>query len=124
MLRTQKDLDACLAYWQAVLGLLDWDIRARFVDDASLDGDFGSCLVDEARKTADIKIRDPKEPNPDPNRPRDPEADLLHECRHVSMWMVEPKNWKSQKGVLIEQLIERDAQLLLRLKRAASKRKK
>lgn len=79
---TLPDLKADLAFWVAVLRLLDWRIAVRYVDDLSHPDTgepvLGLCYPDAMRRTARILIRTPRTEAEAAEVP----MTLLHEIMH------------------------------------------
>jgi len=121
---TQKQLEALLAEWQAVLRLQDWAVKARFAEPELLGGGVAHCCTTSPRKLATIRIASPETLSRDGDAERDPEADLVHELIHLHMDAFAPADWTSPTGVAMEQAIDLIAEALVKLKRATKKKRR
>jgi hypothetical protein len=115
---TQAELDAALAYWQDVLNLRDWKVKAtvsprREMEEAGRDGE---CRVDEPARFARIWILHPEDRLADAVFHQDHEEVLVHELLHI---FFNPLNEMDDEriSVHIEQSINAIAEGLVRLKR-------
>lgn len=82
---TQEQLEEQLVYWQKVLRLQDWRIKARILRERDFcnPGSQGECDWSLSTKTAIIRILDPVDYSPDCAWPQDIEQVLVHELLHL-----------------------------------------
>src|SRR4051812_49909101 len=102
---TEKELEALLAEWQAVLRLQDWVVKVRLAESDLLNG-VAHCAATSNRKLATIRISDPEGLPRDGDGDRDMEADLVHELLHLHFDPFAPSDWTSPQGVAMEQAID------------------
>lgn len=82
---TQEQLEERLAYWQRVLRLQDWRVKARLVRERDFrnPGNQGECEWSLSTKVAIIRILDPVDYSPDCAWLQDMERTLVHELLHL-----------------------------------------
>jgi hypothetical protein len=80
--KDQAELDACVAKWQKILRLEDWDFNVRLLCKNDIDdGANGTCATILDIGWAEIKIS--KTPLEADGSPHDMERSLVHELLHV-----------------------------------------
>lgn len=84
---SQEEIDAALAYWQKVLRLQDWDVRAKIVRLCGLSdsGCQGDCSTTPSTKKALIRLLDSVDYTPSTEWAQDHERVLVHELMHIHM---------------------------------------
>lgn len=120
--KTQKQLDAALAYWQKVLRLQDWDIEAKLVTpgDAGY-GSEGTCLINVRHKCASIKVMNDKHRTAvGYSGEADNEDTLVHELLHIHLELMAPDDDGSLDYELFEQTVDVLADCFVKLKRQLS----
>jgi len=119
---TQADLDAALAYWQKVLRLQDWTIKARIVTRKEMpDYWFGWSQVQNNLKTCFIRLIHPEHRDHEdlaPENELDHEQSLVHELLHAHFHNTRPEDGKSLAYELWEQTIDTLATAFVNLKRS------
>jgi len=106
---TQKLLRAPLKYWQKRLGLQDWEVKIKLVDEINYNGpDYAAtCEVFLQMKTATIMMRKEDET---------PEQTLVHELLHIHLRPIEDVLERNSETYLqefhLEQFIETMAKAL------------
>jgi hypothetical protein len=83
---TQALLESRCRYWQKVLGLSDWTIRAELVRPEQFanedEGQIGECSALTQNRTAVVRVIDPRHYPTDSLWPQDWEVILVHELIH------------------------------------------
>lgn len=83
---TQEELDVCVARWQKILRLQDWEIQARIKrrNDMPNPDCYGNCQVHPLHHAAEISIEDATDYHDFFAVPLDHEQIVVHELLHVS----------------------------------------
>lgn len=83
--KAQDELDTALAYWQDVLSVRDWDVRARIVraDAMKIEGAIGTCFRTSENRTAYIQLLDPIDYPETCLWEQCHEKTLVHELLHI-----------------------------------------
>lgn len=87
-LLSQDELESRCRYWQSLLGLLDWDVKAKIARGNGLDipeGQQGRCNWTLGRKEAFVRVLDHIDWDPAIIFPQDMEATLVHELLHLHL---------------------------------------
>lgn len=121
---SDDDISALLAYWVAQLPLADWTIKVRIVAGLELGRDHARAAVAEPKNVAVIRLRDPRDTDPDEAEVYDPEIALVHELLHVALapFMDCPKD--SHKDIRQEQTIHALSKSLVSMRRASNPRRR
>lgn len=115
--RTQEELEEAVVYWQGVLGLRDWTIKATLAgpNEMSNLGD-GECQVWEEAKFARILIVRP-EYRPETTVEQDDEDTLVHELLHIHFKPLDPPKYDRRLDIATEQAIYAITNGLIKLAR-------
>lgn len=113
----RRELQKLVDYWQSVLRLNDWNIKAEFVDnkDMMAPNAQGACGYSLKEKRAVIHVRTERDHNQQPFE-YDAEQILVHELLHCHFAGIEPDENTLQE-VVLEQGIDLIAEALVRLRR-------
>lgn len=117
---SQEQLDACLAYWQKVLRLQDWGVKARIVRRSALDDETNAHVsVTWNKKNAFIELLDPIDYS-STAWAQDHEKSLVHELLHIHITAVANERGAWEEGMddmMEEQAIESLATSFVKLNR-------
>lgn len=122
MYLTKRGIARKLAEWKQELGI-EWDIEVRVVRADKLKGNHGLVRMTEEKRMALILLLDPVDAPVDEMRPYDMEITLVHELVHV---MLAPFNGKphDHKDIVSEQCVHSVSSAMVRMRRAARRRKR
>lgn len=119
---SQAELDEAVAYWQVVLGLRDWRIKATLSYRHEFDDEYqqGLCKVTEISRDARIWILRHEDYPADATYPQDQETTLVHELVHVHIHPLEPEDYDERLEIAKEQAVNALSDGFVRLKRGLS----
>ncbi len=114
---TQEQIDAALAYWQRILRLQDWDVKAKVKRRGDSQGHI--IIVHESKK-AQIILLDPVDWDPETDWDQDHEKTLVHELVHLHVTPIlrgldRPDD--GSRDILEEQAVDLIAEAFVRVKR-------
>lgn len=116
----QKKLETCLAYWQKVLHLQDWEIEIGFIREREIRKSFpmgagGFVLYDTTMQRASISILDPVDDEEGLDDFlsgfSDKELTIIHELLHLHF--IKINEGEDSDKVVVEQVINTMAKALL-----------
>lgn len=116
---SQEQLNTALAYWQDILRLRDWKLKAEIAREKKMSqlGRQAEVSVDEQHKYARIWLMSPEDFPEDVGWEQDHEESLVHELLHVHLWVLEPDKEDPRGDIPEEQAINSIVSGLIRLKR-------
>lgn len=117
--RSQGELDTAVYYWQGVLGLRDWTVRATLSRRYEFDEDDqqGLCEVHENNRYARIWVLSHEDYSAYASFPQDHEETLVHEMLHIHLHPLEPKDYDERLEIAKEQAVNAISVGLASLKR-------
>jgi len=118
--KTQEELDQALAYWQKVLQLQDWEVKASVERKKDITLDDVDAMVSWyfTHKKAIVRLLDPIDYNE--LFDQDHEYSLVHELLHLHFAGFDTTAKESLEEKLLEQCINALSTALVSLKRAGS----